>query len=244
MPVSPASDKDLCITTHEFLNELPVDSQTQYLILGTIYPWSPTGIDSFSCAFFYGNQYSFWNILKQAFPRLPIDAKNDILCPEKSVEKIKSLLQKYHIAVSDTVKTAVRPADRPSADIFLQGTQYNEDLIEQIYKAKTLQTIFFTGKKAFDIFRRLYMQSVKKQGFKVSQLFPKNIISGEKFLLKDNFFLYRDIWCILLPSPSSGAVRGKSRAFIMSGESHYPSWRLNFYREAFAVIFADEEKLF
>lgn len=227
------------ITQHHFLEEMPLQSDSQALILGTIYPYASQGTQSFLCQFFYGNKYSLWGLLKKAFPHLPIDAKEEIVCPHQAAEKIKNMLRLYHIAISDTVKVAVRPDYKPSADHFLAGTQYHNELIQQIRQASALKTIFFTGKKVVDIFRSLYVQAMRKEGLYRSLLFPQSIGSGEIFTLQDTQYLRKELRCILLPSPSPSARRGKSRAFVASGWDNYQNWRLRFYRDAFERIFVD-----
>ncbi len=225
------------ITEHEFLEDVPLDSMSRALILGTIHPWRAGGIKDFACAFFYGNKYSLWGILKEIFPYLPIDKKEEIRCPYEAAEKIKAMLRHYHIAISDTLIKAIRPDDEPSADRFLPGSVYHHELIPQIRDAHDLKTIFFTGKKAFDIFRSLYLQTLAQEGLCAKGVFPAKVGSADIFTMQDNLYAGRALRCVLLPSPSPGAARGKSRAFLASGFANYNQWRLQFYQEVFSEIF-------
>ncbi len=225
------------ITEHQFLEEVPLQADSRALILGTIHPYAPQAAENFLCRFFYGNKYSLWGIFKEVFPHLPIDAKDQVACPVQSAGKIKRMLREYHIAISDTVKVAIRPEHEPSADRFLPGTQYHYELIQQICQAAALESIFFTGKKVLDIFRSLYTETVRKAGLSAPAVFPKNIGSGEIFTLRDDVYFCKELRCILLPSPSPGAARGKSRAFLSSGYADYAQWRLSFYRQALSEIF-------
>lgn len=141
-----------CITYHEFLDVVPLSARKKYLVLGTIHPYTPQGTGSFLCKFFYGNKYSLWGILKTAFPSLAIDCPEEIISAEEAAAKICAVLNKYDIAISDTVQIGIRPLNQSSADIFVKGTLYNEALIDQIKEAHALQKIFLPVKGSWSSF--------------------------------------------------------------------------------------------
>ncbi|MDK2818116.1 MAG: hypothetical protein KFW21_01535 [Spirochaetota bacterium] len=100
--------------------------------MGTIYPSKNT--KEFMYFYFYGNNYTIWNILKKDFPNLDIYSYDDVSDGSKKIEsagKIKSMLSKNNITISDLVKVPKRKdGAKFHVDFFEEETEYNIELIE------------------------------------------------------------------------------------------------------------------
>lgn len=223
--------------------------KTVALILGTIYPSTP--LEDFTCKFFYGNDYSLWGILEQAFDS-KAESTIDRLSFEKSPQKIEKVLKKYNIAISDTILETIRfPEAAASADDFIDSaTVYNKFLINAIKNSK-IKTIFFTSMRARIIFTSKiyspYIRELKDSSKKLTVDLPLVIGSVSKFFTGDTFTISassifgREIDCILLPSPSQSGGRGNPKRFQEARENNsdldYNTWRICYYRKAFYSVF-------
>ncbi len=113
-----------------------IDEASKILILGTF-----PSIKSFENAFYYGHpQNQFWKLLAAVF-------KEDV--PKKIEEKI-AFLKRHHIALWDMVKVCQRES---SLDSSLKNVEVN-DIADLLKKYPNIEAIFFTGRKAQELYSR------------------------------------------------------------------------------------------
>ena len=232
---------------HTYIKSIPEDSKA--LILGTIYP-SKEKV-TFLCDYFYGNDYTIWNILKTTFPDLDIytlDEVKDGSLYTESAEKIKAMLQEHKVAISDTILETVHIGSNSVDNFDKDKTVYNIDLIEQI-KNSTIETIYFTSNMARTKFTNniysVYMHELRnrKEGPKYTIDIPlkgkklSKLLTGDIFTIGSSSYFERDIAGVILPSPSTNSVRGNSTAYQADKKSNpnssYKEWRKKFYKEVF-----------
>ena len=113
-----------------------IDKDSRILILGTF-----PSIKSFENAFYYGHpQNQFWKLLSTLF-----DEEEP-----KSIEAKIAFLKKYKIALWDMIKMCQREG---SLDSNLKNIEVND--IETLLKRyPNIQAIFFTGRKAQELYKR------------------------------------------------------------------------------------------
>ncbi len=232
---------------HAYISNTFFENKPTLLILGTMYPCACkrkcfTGENHtvcFICDFFYGNEYTLWGILKDAFPNLKIDKRKDIKNSVESAEKIKTLLKNNNVAISDTILETKRNSEAPcSADDFIDGeTKYNEELIEHI-KKNPIDKIYFTSKKTLGFFAKIYKNKI---GRKLPIAVTKQRVGTQFTLTKEQTVFNRDIIFYVLPSPSGNGVRKEPIAYqnahVIKNELTYSQWREGFYKESFKDVF-------
>jgi len=132
-------------TTHQYLDEYPISSESEKLIVGTIHPHDH---NSFAIPFFYGNVTSIWTLLSEAFPR-------DLQTP-LTLEGILKFLKNKKISVSDTIRRCDRK--NPTAlDKDLVPIELNEQIVEDIRNSKIAEILFTSGFGKNNAFKLFYV---------------------------------------------------------------------------------------
>ncbi len=199
------------------------------LVLGSIPPWRFTFADSPAenrlkalkdgdIDFYYGSRSNrFWMIFSAVFKAGKLD----------SAEKIKVLLRREKIAMSDVVHRCRRIPARSALDQNLRDIQFNHGLREILAKNKSIKEILFTSSFVERIFYRSFSAAAEKD------------ISRKCFILPDDG---RRIRTAVLYSPSNMALRGirMSKAFKLrssQASSNYTAndFRIEQYRKFFTA---------
>ncbi len=223
-------------------NDIPKDSIA--LILAWMYT-SKTDGHKFMCNFYYGNKYTFWHVLKTAFPDLDIYTyeevmsryKNDLAFRDESADKIRKMLTEHRVGISATLLVYEDPADEL---IFEQDdTKLNMNLIDQI-KNSNVETIYFTDLRARSNLGHIYRIFTKGQRLPESGAMDS---VADTFTISADSYFGREIQGIILPSPSSNARRGEWRTpwFVEMHKQNpditFDEGRAAMYRKAFAKYF-------
>lgn len=187
------------IQRHPWLQKYPINSNSQYLIIGTHPPMPYCG----KLEYYYGNMNEFWRLLQKVY-------SNDIIfdginCIEE--KNIQIFLEKYKISITDIVyETDGKPF---SVDKDMNVVSLNTFLKKWIDESK-IHTIYFTSKgytnSAFSLFKKWYRNTYNK---------PLKLIKG-----KEDIYNYdgKEFKLINLYSPSPSARRG------ISGSESYKTW--------------------
>ncbi len=218
--------KEHNIIGHRYIDENPIKEDSKALILGTIYPSKDTA--DFKCDFFYGNDYTIWEILQLAFPDLDIFSYDEVQDGSKkteSADKIKAMLDKHHIAISDTILATKRQDGvERSKDLYDENeTIYNTKLVEQIKNSK-IETIYLTGTSVYQKFYKIFKDHVN---------IPSTAVSQSSISMN---FDNRNIEVIVLPSPSESGKRGNTayhEAKKQDEKLTYQEWCVPIYRKVF-----------
>ena len=113
-----------------------IDSDSKILILGTF-----PSTQSFKNSFYYAHpRNQFWRLLAKAF-----DDEEP-----KTIEEKRAFLKRHHIALWDIVKGCER---QNSLDSSLKNVEVN-DIEELLKRYPNIKAIFFTGRKAQQLFER------------------------------------------------------------------------------------------
>lgn len=110
------------------------DQSSKILILGSF-----PSVKSREKSFYYQHpQNRFWKILAHLF---------DVNFTSSSIDEIKALLQKYHIALYDVVETCQITG---SADNTIKPLTYTS--IDDLIRQSSITQIYFNGKTAYQLF--------------------------------------------------------------------------------------------
>ena len=179
--------------THPYKPFVPGGAEK--LILGSIPPWRFTIDDNPDANkfkklqhgdidFAYGSRNNrFWMILSEVFDAESLDTPG----------KIKCLLRKNKIAISDVVHRCRRIPERSALDQNLKDIEFNNSIKETLINNPSISTILFTSGFAERIFYKCF--SVK----------PEKYDKHKMFILPDDG---RRIKTVILYSPSNMALRG------------------------------------
>lgn len=214
----------MCITQHKYIVKYPINSECEFLILGTIHPHNDL---LFKFPFFYGNVGSLWDIVGNAC-NIQFNYLNNIL----------HFLKKYKICLSDMILECHRDNCKETADSKLKNLVLNQDLLNQILESN-IETIFFTSGYGKNNATKLFLDTFN------SYITNKNDIDKYQFTIKlSNQTKCKYIKCIVLLSPSNSANRSIPKTLIYKNNSvYYPKtkgytkgFKIDFYKEKFAKI--------
>lgn len=134
--ISNGSDVTLLIKDgkeqHRYIKKFPLESELEYLVIGTIHPSSTPMID-----YYYGNVASFWKIVKSIYPNYSFD----------SPEHIREWQNNFKIGMTDTVVQCRRKAQTAfDSDLIIDDEDYNWGLKNYIIANKEkLKGLLFTS---------------------------------------------------------------------------------------------------
>jgi hypothetical protein len=211
-------------TEHKFINKYPINSNSKYLIIGTIHPHRT---DDFMIDFFYGNVNSLWSILSEAFPKKDFSNKENII---KRLDESKT-------SISDIIKKCDRKDASVTKDKDLYNLCFNMDQLRTGIKNSSISKIFLTSRFGKNNAAKLFVDN-----FKINYKESWNEGSSSFLIPKEIFG--REITAIVLFSPSGIANVGisRSRAYT-SKRSLYKDkkapvseFKVDFYREKFAYF--------
>lgn len=179
--------------THPYKAFVPKGAEK--LILGSLPPWRFTVDDNPAINklkelqpgdidFAYGSRSNrLWKILSGVFNAGSIDTP----------DKIKHMLNKNKIAISDAIHRCRRVPDRSALDQNLKDIEFNHSIRDILTATPTIKTILFTSSFVERLFYKYF--PVKPEKHKVYKVF---ILPGEG----------RKIKTAVLYSPSNMALRG------------------------------------
>lgn len=190
---------------HPWLNKYPIDSDSEYLIIGTHPPMPYCG----RTEFFYANSNEFWKILQSVYLKDKVLATNECL----NLDTIQAFLSKYKISITDIVEeTEGTPF---YVDANMQPTKLNSRLKEWLENSK-IQTILLTSfsgsNSALSLFKKWIHQNYPK-----TRVIPNHktwIENGYTITLGDMVYNLE-----LLFSPSPTARRGIHKS------THFLNWK-------------------
>jgi G:T/U-mismatch repair DNA glycosylase len=208
-------------TSHQYLDQYPIDPASEKLIVGTIHPHTH---EKFIIPFFYGNVISLWSIFSDAFP--------DELKKPVTLEGVLQFLKNHRISMSDTILVCERK--KPTAlDEDLIPLELNTGIIEQIRRSN-IQEIFFTSGFGKNGAFRLFYEKIL--GLKITTQ-----IKQDRQLVLDKSILGRPVKLIILYSPSGASNVGISQtkqyreskdSFSKSSRPVY-DFKVQYYRHMF-----------
>lgn len=210
------------VTQHLYLDKYPVSPLAEKLIVGTIHPHDAS---QFKLPFFYGNRLSLWKILQQAFP--------EDFGPELTLDSILHFLQKYRIAVSDTIRECIR-TNNSALDQDLIPTRLNHELLEQIRQSNIREIFFTSGFQKNNAFKLFYVDML---GRKITA----EIWRDRELVLEPEVF-GKPVKLTILYSPSGAANRAWAQTKIWKDNQHkyagsptpLRNFKVDYYREKFS----------
>ncbi len=209
------------ITEHQYLDNYPIKTDSEKLIVGTIHPHD---YNSFAIPFFYGNVTSLWKILSEAFP--------DELSQPLTLEGILKFLEVKKISVSDTIRKCRR--ENPTAlDKDLIPIELNNQILDDIKNSNIAEILFTSGFGKNNAFRLFYSEIL---GLKITKEIREN-----REVIVDNEKIGRPIKLTVLYSPSGSSNVGisKSKPYLANKRKYENSirpiydFKVDYYREKF-----------
>lgn len=246
---------------HKYIEKYPIKDfinpeKESFLILGTAYPCNcnqnagtkPT--ERFMCDFFYGNDYTIWEILRLTelvkFPEkehVKLSHDNNENKESTYANEIIEILKHNNVAVSDVFSKFQRiEGNSCTSDKFnIANCDFNTSIMETIKNTKKLNTIFFTSDKTRTLFTQyiynkyLHDNNIRNIPLRLPILNENGItiklgdlrVGSIFYSNPSNSFFKRDIKFIILPSPSN-------RNQIMTRIE-----KVTFYKNAFEGVFTN-----
>lgn len=138
---------------------------SKILILGTM----PSVKSRELCFFYMHPKNRFWKVLStiynESFPN--------------TIEEKKEFLKKHHIALWDVVKSCEMIG---SSDSSITNVEVND--IVSLLEKTNIQTIYTTGKKAFQLYQKYSYPSTKIEAIYLPSTSPANAVLTEKDLIE------------------------------------------------------------
>jgi hypothetical protein len=211
-------------TTHAFLDEFPIKSNSQHLIIGTIHPHK---VDNFEVDFFYGNKNSLWSILSDAFPHLDFTNK----------ENIVNRLDESKTSITDMIRSCDRVNTSITQDKNLYNLRLNTTQIRESLSNSHISKIFFTSRFGKNSAAKLFVDH-----FNIDYRATWDQ-ADSSFLIPREFF-GRELKAYVLFSPSGQANTGIARSAAYLRKQHLyvhqktpiKAFRIDFYKEKFDFL--------
>lgn len=208
------------VINHRFIEQYPVASDSQKLVLGSIHPMEPVPGE----VFFFGNDNNLWKNLNEAFP----DELNEPL----GQADIIRFLERRKIAISDIIVQCIR--DHSSQDKDLVPTVLNTDLIPQIRESEITEILFTGGFSTNSPFRIFYETLL-------GQKLTYSVRTNRGIILNKSFF-GREVKLSVLYSASGnanvGIARSKQFQAVRDTLGNYlpvRQFRIKYYQEKFTL---------
>ena len=268
------------IIKHKYIEKYPIKyfinpKEEAFLIIGTAYPcccntdYKKEPTKRFLCDFFYGNDYTIWELLRLTklvkFPELGLVRQSHENHENKENEyakKVIELLKINNVAFSDIFSTFQRMDNSAcTPDNFnIDACTFNTNIMETIKGTENINTIFFTSDDTRKFFTKyIYNRYLQENNI---NFIPRNlpILDEQEIKIKLNdlragsvFFsnpntsyFQRKIKFVTLPSPAATGGINQNQEWYRNILYENPDLdfydaKVEYYKKAFDGVFKISE---